>query len=617
MLRSLTKAIGVGALALLSAVALSAQATVIGTTVHINGVPVFKFNSPCWGISAETIAKRVRNNLEDATGRIAVRQAEKNYLIMMGSKAVVTVTPVEASSRNVHPRKLAYVWAADLKQALTSSPLKVGKAEINVGRGDTADIPVTGKLASNAKVTSSDPEFMGIERTAWGFRAKALRPGTGFITVSSNGVVRQINFSIKPYAVQFPDQVVAYVNGRPAIPGTVKGAIESAIKLNAEFAPLADIDISYTTTMPSVGTGMTVSIPTKIRVSAPGTIERNGTLTVKVVNLGLPKDKDDTLWYCNDPERITKEQNLFAAFLNENSSARMLYHHINDTTQPVIVRTLILNESELPAKVLLIPGDSAPDRDPVGAGMRAGDMFFRASSLGSGEVITIPGKSSIPLSFRRLKPQEVISGLCSIRLIEGPEKLLVRADSFPPVEVEPRWRPALTSSTPWREVGAQQIRDWDRGEYRISDHLYPNPFRTEEVNYKVGGRHSVIRLGQKAIAREDEAGRLDGNFGVTYDIEANLSNPEDIPVDVEIVFETSAGYSGGIFYVDDNYIVTPKLLPKKEARLAKYRLTPGASRKVKIRTMPLSGSSYPATIFIRAVSPDSSRDIVDVSAKRK
>jgi hypothetical protein len=161
------------------------------------------------------------------------------------------------------------------------------------------------------------------------------------------------------------------------------------------------------------------------------------------------------------------------------------------------------------------------------------------------------------------------------------------------------------------------IRDWDRGEYQISDHVYPNPFRTEEVNYKVGGRYSVIRLGQKAIARSDESGRLDGNFGVTYEIEANLSNPEDVAVDVELIFETSAGYSGGIFFVDDNYIMTPKLLPKKEARLAKYRMAPGATRKVRIRTLPLSGSSYPATIYIRALSGETSRDIVDVSAKRR
>jgi hypothetical protein len=358
---------------------------------------------------------------------------------------------------------------------------------------------------------------------------------------------------------------------------------------------------------------MSLKVPVKVSISAPGTISRSGTLTVQVNNIGLMPRSEDALWYCNDPERITKKLNLFAAELDPEKSARLLYHHINDSSRLMVVRTLVINNSDSDVQVCLTPGDSAPTMDPVSAGLRAGDMFLRAWISDSGEVITIPGHSCIPISCRKLKPKAVISGLCSIRHVGGSSKLLVRTDALGLDDLEPRWQPALSSSTPWREVGPLMTRSWDTSEYMISEHVYPTPYRSESAEFKVGGRFSVTRLGQKSILRQDSSGRLDGNFGVIYDIAASISNTQEESADVEVVFEPSAGYSGAIFMIDDRYVMTPKLLPKSEARIATYRLKPGESKKLKIMTMPLSGSSYPATIYIRMVGSGSTRDIIDLT----
>ena len=99
-------------------------------------------------------------------------------------------------------------------------------------------------------------------------------------------------------------------------------------------------------------------------------------------------------------------------------------------------------------------------------------------------------------------------------------------------------------------------------------------------------------------------------------IDLNLSNPLDETTEVEVAFETSAGYSGGIFMIDDEYLMTPKMLPKKQARIAKFTLSPGANRKVRIQTLPLSGSSYPATLFIRPIAAGSSNDLIDLVRKK-
>ncbi len=482
---------------------------------------------------------------------------------------------------------------------------------IRLGVGDSSAVGVPGD-SPVSKFTSSDPLILELKRSGSGVVATGLRPGAGFITIRSNSKVKQITFSVKPYAASIPATVTATVSGKPAIAGTVQGTIEGSLKNQLKFAPLAKMALKFSN-VPSIGPGMALNIPVKVSITAPGTIPKVGTVTVRVNNIGLMPKNEDSLWYCNDPERITKKENLFAAELDPDQSARLLYHHINDTSRLMVVRTMIVNNSDQEVRVSLTPGDSAPTMDPVGAGLRAGDLFLRAWISDSGEVVRIPAKSSIPISCRKLKPKAVISGLCAIRHIGGESKVLVRTDALGLDDLEPRWFPTLSSSTPWREVGSLPIRSWDSTDYLISEHVYPTPYRSETVDFAVGGRFTTVRLGQKSIIRQDSSGRLDGNFGVVYDIEGNLSNPQKVGADVELIFEPSAGYSGAIFFVDNRYVITPKMTPKREARIARYHLAPGENRKVKLVTMPLSGSSYPATIFIRVVGAGSASDIIDLT----
>jgi hypothetical protein len=70
---------------------------------------------------------------------------------------------------------------------------------------------------------------------------------------------------------------------------------------------------------------------------------------------------------------------------------------------------------------------------------------------------------------------------------------------------------------------------------------------------------------------------------------------------LECVFEASAGYSGALFVVNGEYIRTPLLQPKQEIQIAKVRLEPGGSKTYIVLTVPLSGSSYPATLAFRPV----------------
>lgn len=580
-----------------------------GNAVYIDGNQVLTFRTSSHGVSPEQLAAKVASKLSKASGKVSVRPSGDDFVVRVGGEPVVTVTKQEAVARGIDRKTLAYRWAGELQRVLgevrRGTAAKQSEIRLPVGDDLSLSIPTT------VRVTSSDDRFLSLSKSGGNWVATALRPGTGFVTINNGSSVRQVNFVCKMTAAKLPDAYEAEVAGRPAIPGTVRGAIEAALKQQTKFSPLAKLEWSADN-VPALGAGLTVTVPVKVSITAPDTVPKVGTVSVKVSNITLVPQDEAVLWYCNDPERVEKPGNLFGASLELGKSARYLYHHINDSSGPLILRSQIVNDTDTAAKIALTPGDSAPDYDPVGAGMRAGDLFMRAIRSASAEIVVIPPHSTCPISFRRLAPQAVISGLAAIRLIEGPERVLVRADAFPPYEVVAKWKPALTSSTPWREVGAAPLNEWDKSTYTISDHVYPDPIRSESWEYKVGGRMGVFRLGQKSIERQDNGGRLDGNFGVTVNLDTTLTNPTEETVNVEIAFETSAGYSGGLFFIDDVYLMTPKLLPKKQARIALYKLAPGVTKKVKITTIPLSGSSYPATLFARVVTEETSAGLVDL-----
>jgi len=264
-----------------------------------------------------------------------------------------------------------------------------------------------------------------------------------------------------------------------------------------------------------------------------------------------------------------------------------------------------VNNTDTPARVLVVPGDSEPDKNPVRAGLLAAQQYLKPWANGSGEIITIPPRSTLPISLRRLSTLQTVSGLCGLRLVDGPEKILIRSDSWPPFNLDRRWANAIASSTPWREVGCNPINDFDLAPYRLSDHIYPNPFKEMKVQYRFGDNWRFFKIGELPISGSDSQRVLSGNFGVVYNITGEIINPTAAPVDVELVFEASAGYSGGIFFINGTYKESPLLQPKAEYRIERFRLLPNDVKRFDLTTVPLSGSSYPAQLTVRPLQDQS------------
>jgi hypothetical protein len=585
--------------AVASALARGAEAR--GSAVYFNDAVILSLKTySVDGSSPEARAETIASTLNSLSylGEVKIRKVDKTHVLFAGGERIVTITPEEAKAQKSTPAALAQLWSGRLRTAFVSPPLKVAESSLRLPCPSNKIVAVKGFQFADATISSSKSEVVTPIRVPGGIKLAANKPGNAIITIQGETTTESIEVSVQPYAAILPQTFSTQVSGSPALASTIRGAIEGAITTQLQRVPGSVIRI-LSLSEQSIGLGTSKSFTAKIRVAAQDAFENEGEVSVIVRNIGIAPSKESALWYCNDPENVNTAGPLFSANLKQSEPVRLLYHHQNTASFPLFIRIQAVNDSDLPARVLILPGDSDPDKNPVRAGLKAGLQYMKAWTAGSGDVVTIPPRSTMPISLRRMNNMETVSGLCSLRLIDGPETVLVRTDAWPPFNLDRRWATAIESTTPWREVGCNPINDYDQAPYQLSDHIYPDPYKQLKVQYRFGENWKFFKIGEKPISGSDNQRVLSGNFGVVYNITGEIINPTSEPIEIELVFEASAGYSGALFLVNGVLKESPLLQPKAEYRIEKFRLLGNDVKRFELMTIPLSGSSYPAQLTIR------------------
>lgn len=579
-----------------------------GGDLYVNGVHILTLRT---GGASSRAAALARSLQAAGSGTaVSVRSTRRTSTIRIGS-ATLSISKAEAAASGSTPSALASTWANNLRAALALPPVKVLASEQKVPLGGTREIRLVGSKAHVAIWRVLPPGFVELKRNEGGVTVKGRTLGSGTIVFSANGTDADAHVDVLPLAAAFPQNLSANVSGLPAHRDIVAGAIEAAVRTKLKTSDDVRLKIEIPTLQP-LDAGRARTVDVFVKAEAPGAFPTSGVARVAVRNLGLGFAQEGELWYSNHPENVTAPGTLMTGALNSEKPVRLLYHHVNESPMGLYVQVEVANRSSETARLLVIPGDSEPRRNPVLAGIVAAERFLRRWLDASGEVVEVPPNSRVPIALRRLAPKETMSGLCCLWLLDGgPSNVDVRVHAQPPTTPEATLAGLVNDESPWRFVSPLSLRAAIANEPPF-EHVYPDPFKAAELRYEVGGKHGFVRIGQNPIARLDQNGSLDGNFGVLYRIASFAENATAQPADLEVAFEASAGYSGALFVLNGEVIRTPLLQPKTSVRILKMRLSPGQSKRFDLMTLPLSGSSYPATLMLRPIGAGS-QPAVDLS----
>jgi hypothetical protein len=136
-----------------------------------------------------------------------------------------------------------------------------------------------------------------------------------------------------------------------------------------------------------------------------------------------------------------------------------------------------------------------------------------------------------------------------------------------------------------------------------SPYIFGPPRVSLSASYAVGGQWAHLRLGNAESLRNAAGTQtLWGNYGVSYFLTLHLTNPTPLARTVAVVFAPEAGLAAGVFEVDDRPLLQfSPMPPPTEEEVLRVRLQPGDSRTVRVRTLLLNGSAYPASLVVHAL----------------
>ena len=561
----------------------------------INGRVAARFLTPNGQLSparrAEITVDRLRNLAAVTTdfGRIHGVATQWQGKVFGPQGIIFLVTAQEAKAQGSTVPDLTRKFADTIRWLLSLPPIQLGRASLVVPVTETRRIEVGGALLEPLTVTSSNPEAVTVELTERG-RAVIVRgigAGKTTVTVACREYQATAEVTAMRYAAQVIGPARAMVTGNPT-PGDVcaQAGITAALRSLA-IEPGARATPSPTKAE-ALRPGERQQMTVPVRAEGPGYLPLATNISVTVENVVVPRRQAAALMYSNNPERLTRYETLFAQWLNAGTPARLVYHHQNAIGRSTTFDIEIINTAVSPSQVHVISATPDPRVDTVLVGYRAGAGFMRDYLNNVGVILDIPRASRTVLYSIRLRPMETASGIMELAPLSG-EPLLVHV-----VARTPDW-PTGTANLPMPAGNGD-------GMLPMSDHLYSAPLKSVDARYSVGGPWSFIRIGKEAIRSSAGNGdkELYGNYGVMYEINVNVENPTAEARKVQVLFEPSAGIASGIFWIDGQIIGTTHRKPPDEFKLAGFTLAPNGKRSMLIRTIPLSGSNYPATILVRS-----------------
>ena len=607
-------------MARISAKTIAGPQGVIGL-ISINDQPAATLHTTSGGMGPAARALGVKQRLLALTeaglaaGEVAaVSEGHAGWVVTGRGQTLLSATPQEARAQRQTPRHLAQLWAASLKRLLAEPALAAAPRQFVLPFGSTQVIAIGGAApADQISVSGGDARVVTASYDQAGRRltVRGIGAGTAQINVQAGDSILPVQVAVRKYAAFVEPQITVRVTGEPSAPsGLVQTALYMGLKLALNATPGAQVRLLRSPKVAaSLPLGSSVSRRVEVRIAGTDLLPVIAAPLITVVNQPLPAVPAEALYYSNNPEQVHDSIKLFTAPLEPGHPIRLDYHHQNSSGRPLIFHTDVVNAGDKTLSVYLMDGVAQPEVDTVAIGQKAGVAFLKALDSGTGVVLQVPPHARVPLVVQPFAPRLTVSGILEVQQIGGSSgalSLTVAADDDRETLASSALNLAAVEQTAGgnaRLVSAPAASLTPGMLQGTSPYVFGAPRVSLDASYAVGGQWAHLRLGNAESLRNASGTQtLWGNYGVSYFITLHLTNPTALPRTVSVLFAPEAGLAAGVFEVPGQPLLQfAPMPPPSEEEVTRVRLQPGDSKVIRVRTLLLNGSAYPASLVVHAL----------------
>jgi len=491
---------------------------------------------------------------------------------------IVTADKETAQLSSTTPTALAASWQSALNTVFREPYLVLSEPDgLQVPVDEARYVAYGGPLGKHLSATSGDEAvaLAKLEPTNRRLKVYGAGPGDTAVALKAGALSLGLPVQVRFWAAKILPTAVAELTGSGQDGHTATRVAVNAALAAAQPQPGATVSaISTDREGPLFRVG--------VLATGQDCIDAKRQVEVTLKWVTPPTLEPVDVFVSNSPERIVALGSLMREQLLPDRAARFLYHHVNSTEQTVLFVARIANAGPGPAAAHVILGESGPDKDELGVGHAAAARFWREQRTGSGYVLQVPPMTASDIVRTPVGREAIVSGLAQITPLSSSPLLLEVAAV--PVGHETEW--------------VEPLRPEDYASPKLTTFRF-GARKAVELKHEIGGAWTFFSLGKEGST--NEAGTyLAGDYGVLHEIDLELTNAREQTGFAEMEVRASGGVMRGLFLIDNVLHETGLLVGTQQERVLKLEVPSGATRRVRIETIPESASNYPVHLIVHS-----------------
>jgi len=417
-------------------------------------------------------------------------------------------------------------------------------------------------------------------------RLKGLTVGqTILMVVNSKGELSACRILVKEKAGTIAPFLQTMLSGHFSDTDNTYMAISQNLLMNSELKPNTRLSILKLNVNPHIQEGEWTFADCFVKLSGDHYFDVTQNIKVIIENKPMLFDDADYLLISNNPEVSLSYGKFYQGTIEQNKSARLVYHHGNliGTTEKSLT-IYLQNPTAQTINVFISPSIGGPSVDSLFVGHIATKRYFDNMIHHMGYVVLIPPYQRLMCISQRLPAGQYVSGMMHLTLLKGEkcDVALYAEDSYNPSSIE---SPLLATDN---------VKSHVRGKFYQGNVTYTEKYFTKDA-------YQEFEIGNQPQKFDENHQKLIGNYGLCYCFQVDLKNNLSKDQTVEFILAARGGFTRACFLINDVFKETPVLDPMKndEYLLYKTSLKPEEVKHIDIITFAQPGSYYPTRLIVK------------------
>jgi len=475
------------------------------------------------------------------------------------------------------------------------APLQLAKTHLQLNPKATTEVAISGGLPPYTVVLSAPVAEATIDAARATLSLRALATGSATLSVSdAAGATVVASVLVAPNAGFVPSDVSVALLGAPG-PDFIAAQIRAALQRASRPLPGARIVLAATPYPENLRPGERLDVAVRVHLDGANRyVDVDGIANVHVIANAAPRIEPATLFYSDDPEKVSADGVLFSGTLSLGRSIRLYYYHQAAVTGRELA--ILLDSPAGTAQVRVVGQGAGPNAAVMFVGQSATFRYLDGRARGAGVTLDVPVGAPVELfaGDGPVQAADLVAGVLDVAVADGdPVRVTVVSVS------EGSDLRALLGTGEVPSDGRHRRGEYDLSKadplalaYRVGE-AEPPPVSVGGV----GGALPNLRPGGHGLA---------GDYGLLRPLDFTLANPTDAAASVYF-YEQPIGYpvTTTTYFDGDPAPLRVQCVKTAGKRylVRAFGVAPRTTERITGSYMTDGGSTYPLTFGLSPAAP--------------